>query len=92
MNSLINDNFLLETNAARELYNEFAKDLPIVDYHCHIDAKENIYPRKEKPENKIDGIVALIMAMNQAIQMDVENQYLSATDQSEVDWSQFKFD
>lgn len=40
MNSLINDNFLLETNAARELYNEFAKELPIVDYHCHIDAKE----------------------------------------------------
>ena len=40
MNSLINDNFLLEPNAARELYNEFAKDLPIVDYHCHIDAKE----------------------------------------------------
>ena len=40
MNSLINDDFLLETNAARDLYNEFAKDLPIVDYHCHIDAKE----------------------------------------------------
>lgn len=40
MNSLINDDFILETNAARELYNEFAKDLPIVDYHCHIDAKE----------------------------------------------------
>ncbi len=40
MNSLINDNFILETNAARELYNEFAKDLPIVDYHCHIDVKE----------------------------------------------------
>ena len=38
MNSLINDNFLLETNAARELYNEFAKELPIVDYHCHIDS------------------------------------------------------
>lgn len=28
---------------------------------CHTDAKENIYPRKEKPENKIDGAVALIM-------------------------------
>ena len=40
MNSLINDDFLLETNAARDLYNEFAKDLPIVDYHCHIEAKE----------------------------------------------------
>lgn len=30
---------------------------------CHMDAKENIYPRKERPENKIDGVVALIMAM-----------------------------
>lgn len=29
---------------------------------CHTDAKENIYPRKEFPENKIDGPVALIMA------------------------------
>jgi phage terminase large subunit-like protein len=30
---------------------------------CHIDAKENIYPRKERDENKIDGPVAAIMAM-----------------------------
>lgn len=30
---------------------------------CHIDAKENIYPRKERPENKIDGAVALICAL-----------------------------
>lgn len=27
------------------------------------DAKDNVYPRKEKPENKIDGPVAQIMAM-----------------------------
>jgi len=27
------------------------------------DAKDNVYPRKEKPENKIDGPVAEIMAM-----------------------------
>lgn len=27
----------------------------------HYDAKENVYPRKERPENKIDGAVALIM-------------------------------
>lgn len=58
---------------------------------CHVDAKENIYPRKEKPECKIDGIVALIMAMNQAIQLDVENEYISAleTRNSTVDWSKF---
>ena len=40
MNSLINDNFLLENKTAVDLYNSFAKDLPIVDYHCHIESKE----------------------------------------------------
>jgi phage terminase large subunit-like protein len=35
---------------------------------CHVDAKENIYPRKERPENKIDGVVALIMALGRAMQ------------------------
>lgn len=34
---------------------------------CHQDTKENIYPRKERAENKIDGVVALIMAMNRAM-------------------------
>jgi phage terminase large subunit-like protein len=34
---------------------------------CHIDAKENIYPRKERPENKIDGPVAVIMALGRAL-------------------------
>ena len=31
---------------------------------AHMDKKDNIYPNKEKPENKIDGVVALLMAMN----------------------------
>lgn len=30
---------------------------------CHTDVKENIYPRKEFPQNKIDGAVALIIAL-----------------------------
>lgn len=34
---------------------------------CHRDAKDNIYPRKEKPENKIDGVVAAIMALGGAL-------------------------
>ncbi len=37
---------------------------------AHLDAKDNIYPRKERPENKIDGIVALIMAISRAITVD----------------------
>jgi len=32
-----------------------------------IDAKDNIYPRKEREENKIDGPVALIMAIGRAM-------------------------
>lgn len=31
---------------------------------CHRDNKDNIYPRKERAENKIDGAVAAMMAMN----------------------------
>jgi phage terminase large subunit-like protein len=30
---------------------------------CHFDAKDNVYPRKERNENKIDPVVAAIMAM-----------------------------
>jgi phage terminase large subunit-like protein len=34
---------------------------------ARVDAKDNIYPRKERPENKIDGPVALIMAVGRAM-------------------------
>jgi len=34
---------------------------------AHLDAKDNIYPRKERPENKIDGIVALIMGLSRVM-------------------------
>jgi len=34
---------------------------------AHLDAKDNIYPRKEHPDNKIDGVVALIMALGRAL-------------------------
>lgn len=34
---------------------------------AQVDAKDNIYPRKERPENKIDGVVALIMALGRML-------------------------
>lgn len=40
-----------------------------------MDAKENIYPRKDNehdPACKIDGVVALIMAMGRALQSDLQ--------------------
>jgi len=39
---------------------------------CHRDAKENIYPRKQKPENKIDGVVAALSALNRAMLAPVQ--------------------
>lgn len=42
---IINDNFLLKTETARKLY-ESAKDMPIIDYHCHINPQEIYENRK----------------------------------------------
>jgi glucuronate isomerase len=36
----IHDGFLLDSESARHLYHDFAKDQPIIDYHCHLDAGE----------------------------------------------------
>ena len=35
MQNIVNDNFLLRTDAAKKLYG-YVKDLPIIDYHCHL--------------------------------------------------------
>jgi phage terminase large subunit-like protein len=32
-----------------------------------LDAKDNVYPRKDKPEKKIDPAVAMIMALRGAV-------------------------
>ena len=36
----LDENFLLRTETARRLYRDYAAELPIIDYHCHIDPKE----------------------------------------------------
>lgn len=42
---------------------------------CHTDAKDNIFPRKERPENKIDGCVALIMALGRWMSQEFGSVY-----------------
>lgn len=37
---LISDDFLLKTKTARHLYHDFASNLPIIDYHCHIPPRD----------------------------------------------------
>jgi glucuronate isomerase len=37
---LITDDFLLQSPPARRLYHDYARDLPIVDYHCHLPPRQ----------------------------------------------------
>lgn len=37
MKKFMDEDFLLESPMARRLYHEHAENLPIIDYHCHLD-------------------------------------------------------
>jgi glucuronate isomerase len=40
MTPFIHEDFLLETDVARDLYHRFVADLPIIDYHCHLPVEQ----------------------------------------------------
>ena len=40
MKKFLDKDFLLETDTAKHLFNEYAKNMPIIDYHCHLSPKE----------------------------------------------------
>ncbi len=42
----MDENFLLDNQVAKKLYFNYAKDLPIIDYHCHL-IPEEIYENKQ---------------------------------------------
>lgn len=46
MKKFMDKDFLLKTETARHLFNDYAKDMPIVDYHCHISPQEIYEDRK----------------------------------------------
>lgn len=39
MRQFLDEDFLLQSNVAQSLYHNHSKDLPIIDYHCHLDPK-----------------------------------------------------
>ena len=45
-NEFITDNFLLENKTAENLYHNHVKNLPIIDYHCHLPVNEIAEDRK----------------------------------------------
>ncbi len=36
----LGDNFLLTNTFSREIFHGYAKDMPIIDYHCHVSCEE----------------------------------------------------
>src|SRR5690554_7197606 len=40
MTGFMGDNFLLTNKTAERLYHDYAKKMPILDYHCHLDPRE----------------------------------------------------
>lgn len=45
MKSFMDEQFLLNNETAVNLYQNYAKEMPIIDYHCHLSPKE-IYESK----------------------------------------------
>ncbi len=46
MRNFMDEDFLLGNETARFLYHEYAKSMPIIDYHCHVSPKEIYEDRK----------------------------------------------
>lgn len=38
--AFIDDNFMLHGETAQKLFHEYAKDMPIIDYHCHLPVQQ----------------------------------------------------
>lgn len=36
----IKNDFLIKNEVGKKIYNDYVKNLPIIDYHCHLDPKE----------------------------------------------------
>ncbi|MFC4812712.1 glucuronate isomerase [Paenibacillus sp. GCM10023250] len=40
MKAFMDDDFLLQSETAKRLYRDYAADMPIIDYHCHLSQQE----------------------------------------------------
>ena len=40
MKKFLDENFLLKTKTAQRLYHDYAKDMPVIDYHCHLPPQQ----------------------------------------------------
>ena len=46
MKQFLDKDFLLSTDMAKTIYHDYAENMPILDYHCHINPQEIYEDRK----------------------------------------------
>ena len=56
MKTIISDSFLLKNKTAQHLYDAYAKDMPIIDYHCHLS------PELIAKDHRFESIGELMLA------------------------------
>ena len=83
----MDDNFMLQTETAQQLYHEYAKKQPIIDYHCHLDPKQIAQNRQFDNLGQIwlegDHYKWRAMRTN-----GIDERYITGKDSS--DWEKFE--
>jgi glucuronate isomerase len=86
MKQFLDDNFLLNNKTAERLYHDFAKDMPIIDYHNHLPPNEVAEDKNFENISKIwlygDHYKWRAMRIN-----GVEEAYITG---DKTDWEKFR--
>lgn len=87
MKTFLDDNFVLQTQTAQQLYHEHAKKMPIIDYHCHLD------PRLIAEDSQYDNLGELWLAGDhykwRAMRSNgINERYITGKDTT--DWEKFE--
>ena len=87
MKKFMDENFLLETTTAQELYHKHAAKMPIIDYHCHL------IPKMVADDHKFKSITELWLGGDhykwRAMRTNgVDERYCTGTDTT--DWEKFE--
>ena len=60
MKQFMDKDFLLSTPTAQHLFHDYADQMPIVDYHCHINPKEIAEDRKFETSHRYGSAATII--------------------------------
>lgn len=87
MKKFMDEDFLLETDIAKDLYHNHAAKMPIIDYHCHLD------PKMVAEDHRFQSITELWLGGDhykwRAMRTNgVDERYCTGTDSS--DWEKFE--